>query len=391
MNTRFEAIIAGGSVGGLATAHTLSKIGAEVTVFERSPNKIQTRGAGVVMQPEVEYLLEQIGSSAAAVSVPLHERQRMDRRGNRQTYSAPQLMTSWDALYRSLRESMPDVAYNLGSKLTDVVEQDGRVTARFADGQEASADLLIGADGVGSAARAAVGVPGAAAYGGYVAWRGLEPETALPGHIVDVLNDKFTFFATPGLQFLSYLVPGANGEIEPGHRRVNWVWYMNLAEEVLPSVFTSRDGRTYRAFLPAGQLVASTQEALRDVADQHLPKILAELAAASNIFMQPIFDVPYTRMRAGRTLLLGDAAGTVRPHTASGTSKAFGDAIMLGHALDGWDAHDDLPEGRLDLWESERGRQVRDIARHGISLAESSMLGTRGSPRFLDVLGRSAT
>lgn len=389
--TTFDALIAGGSVGGLATAIVLNRIGAQVRVFERSHRQIQTRGAGVVMQPDVEFLLEQIGSSARAVSVPLHTRQRMHRDGSVDGHPAPQLMTSWDTLYRTLRNAIPHVPYRLDSKLVDATITGQRVTAHFADGHNAEGDLLIGADGLGSAARASGDFPGTAQYAGYLAWRGLEPESSLPSHVAAAFQDHFTLFASPGLQFLVYLVPGPHGETETGARRVNWVWYMNVPPHTLEAALRSRSGSTYRSFLPPGEITPDTHHAVRDTAHHKLPPVMADLFEASQVFMQPIYDLPYTRMRAGRTLLVGDAAGTVRPHTASGTSKAFGDAIMLGQALDGWNPETPLPQNRLEIWEHQRSQDLQQIARHGVQLAHSSMLGTPGTPQFLEQLTRPPT
>lgn len=56
----FRAIVVGGSVGGLAGALELRRsANAEVAVYERSSGQMQARGAGVVMQPDVEWLLGQ--------------------------------------------------------------------------------------------------------------------------------------------------------------------------------------------------------------------------------------------------------------------------------------------------------------------------------------------
>jgi len=54
----FSVGVIGGSVGGLAAALELRRLsGAEVNVYERSAGVMEARGAGVVMQPEVEALL----------------------------------------------------------------------------------------------------------------------------------------------------------------------------------------------------------------------------------------------------------------------------------------------------------------------------------------------
>lgn len=381
-SSAFTALVVGGSVGGLSAALELRSIGADVTVFERSAGQIEARGAGVVMQPEVADLLQRIGSSAEAVSVPLQTRQRLDRAGQVHTFPAPQLMTSWGALYATLRGSLAsDVPYLLGRELTDVRQSDGRAHVRFADGQTADGDLLIGADGVGSAVRRSVRVPGETAYSGYVAWRGLEPESSLPAHIVDLLDDSFTFFAVPGLQFLSYLVPGPHGETRRGARQVNWVWYTNVGAAGQRQALLGASGTRYRAFLPPGEARPPVLAALHRLAEEKLPPILRELVAESQVFLQPVADVPHTRLRAGRTVLIGDAAGTVRPHTASGTSKAFGDAHLLAQAVTGWTAAHPFPDEALARWEQQRGHALAHIARAGRELASNSVLGHK--PQYL--------
>jgi 2-polyprenyl-6-methoxyphenol hydroxylase-like FAD-dependent oxidoreductase len=84
----FRALVVGGSVGGLAVAHELRSIGAEVAVYERSADRTQPRGAGIVMQPEVEALLGRIGISVPSVSVQLHERQQLHLHGEATRFEA---------------------------------------------------------------------------------------------------------------------------------------------------------------------------------------------------------------------------------------------------------------------------------------------------------------
>ena len=374
----FTAAIVGGSVGGLAAAHELRSIGADVTVYERSVDRTQPRGAGIVMQAEVESLLSRLGVSVPSVSVQLQERQQLHRDGRIGRYEAPQWMTAWDTLYTTLRAPLGDVCYRLGSELHDLsVESDG-VTATFADGHRTSTDLLIGADGVGSTTRSLLRLPGDIAYAGYVAWRGLEPEADLPGHLVDLLAERFTSFGAPGMQMLCYLVPGANGELERGSRRVNWVWYVNTAESSLGRLLTGTSGRRYDNFLPPGELTVENLTEVTALAERTLPGPFVELIGQSHVFMQPVFDLPPSRMVADRVMLLGDAAGTVRPHTASGTSKALGDAAALARALHGWTPPAGLPQQRLGSWEAHRLAHLESVARSGMRLAAQSLLGPAG-------------
>lgn len=379
----FTALIVGGSIGGLAAALELRGIGADVSVFERSVDRTEPRGAGIVMQPEVQSLLARIGVTVPEVSVLLHERQHLRRDGTRTAYDAPQWMTAWDTLYQALRGSLGDTIYRLGSTL-DRIDHDGaEIAATFGDGYRAHANFLVGADGVGSTTRTLMGVPGNAQYGGYIACRGLESESDLPAHLIDLLADRFTFFGTPGMQMLCYLVPGADGSREPGSRRVNWAWYINTPEAELSQLFTGTSGRRFDFLVPRGQLTDYNVHRLTALADHALPPQFAELVAHSTLFLQPVADLESDRMLAEKSVLIGDAAGTVRPHTASGTSKAMGDAAGLAHVLRGWRAPEPLPVPLLERWERTRLDHQRIIARSGLQMASQSMLGVPASPQFM--------
>ncbi|MGV9929583.1 FAD binding domain-containing protein [Streptomyces olivaceoviridis] len=377
-----RVVIVGGSVGGLAAAHELRAIGAEAAVYERSAGRMQARGAGVVMQPEVEALLVRLGLSAREVSVELRERQQLHLHGRATRYAAPQLMTAWDTLYRVLREPVAGLCYRLDSALTRVRVEGSEVTAEFADGSTTQGHFLVGADGIGSATRRLLDPATRPSYAGYVAWRGLEPESALPGDLLEVLTGRFTFFGADGLQMLCYLVPGPDGELEEGSRRVNWVWYMNVPEHDLPRLLASRSGKPYTTFLPPGEILPDIAAELAATAEASLPERFAQLVRLSDVFMQPVFDLAPHRMVADHAALIGDAVGTVRPHTASGTSKAFADAAGLAAALRGWTPGQELPAGRLADWEQQRLLHLVALSRAGIDLADRSSLGTAGSRRF---------
>src|SRR5271163_3776391 len=73
------------------------------------------------------------------------------------------------------------------------------------DGSQVEADLIVGADGVGSVARLSVtGSRDEARYAGYVAWRGLPPESSLPARAADLLLDRFAFYHMPRSHVLGY-------------------------------------------------------------------------------------------------------------------------------------------------------------------------------------------
>ncbi|MFJ2269815.1 FAD-dependent monooxygenase [Streptomyces sp. NPDC087849] len=378
----FKALIVGGSLGGMAAAHELRAVGAETAVYERSAGRMQARGAGIVMQPQVEALLVRLGMSAQSVSVELRERQQLDVHGGAARYGAPQLMTAWDTLYRALREPLAGVCYRLDSALRRARVEGSGITAEFADGYTAQGDFLVGADGIGSAVRLLLDPATRPAYAGYVAWRGLEPESALPGGLLDLLADRFTFFGSDGQQMLCYLVPGPEGELVKGARRVNWVWYTTVHERDLPRLLASRSGKRFTNFLPPREMLPDTAAALAATADASLPPQFAELVRRSEVFMQPVFDLMPHRMVADHAALISDAAGAVRPHTASGTSKAFGEAAGLAAAMRGWTPTQDLPARRLADWEQQRLSHLVTLSEIGIDLATRSSLGTATGRRL---------
>ena len=378
-----RALVIGGSLGGLAAAHELEAIGADVTVYERSVDRTQPRGAGIVMQSEVESLLARLGRSVPSVCVELTERQQLHHGAAPTRYRAPQWMTAWDTLYDALRQPLGCLRLNSRLEQLDTASdtQNDSVTASFSDGHVASGDILVGADGVGSTTRRLLTGRDDLTYSGYVAYRGLEPESALPPALHQLLNERFTMYAVPGLQMLCYLVPGAGGERTPGARRINWVLYVNTPEADLAGLLTGSSGRHYDQFVPPGELTAGSQNALLSMADRELPAPMSELVALSNVFLQPVFDLPPTPMSAGRVALIGDAAGTVRPHTASGTSKAMGDAADLAHVLRGWTPPAPPPARDLQAWSAARTTHLRLVAGMGIRLAAQSSLGV-GGPTF---------
>ncbi|BBY31779.1 FAD binding domain-containing protein [Mycolicibacterium sediminis] len=349
-----------------------------MAVYERSAGRTEPRGAGIVMQPEVADLLARLERSVPSVCVQLVERQQLHRHAPPTRHHAPQWMSAWDTLYEAIRTPLSDVCVRLDSRLTELAVEDGEVTARFGDGYATTADVLVGADGIGSATRRLVTGRDDLRYSGYVAFRGLEPEGSLPEDLRDLLAERFTSFAVPGMQMLCYLVPGADGRRGEGERRVNWVWYVNAAEARLPELLTGRSGNSYEFFLPPGELTAASEASVVALAEETLPAPFAALLKQSAVFMQPVFDLPPIGMVADRIVLLGDAAGTVRPHTASGTSKAFGDAEDLARALHGWRRSEPLPD--LQGWEAHRLAHLRAVADAGVRLAAHSALGPATKP-----------
>jgi 2-polyprenyl-6-methoxyphenol hydroxylase-like FAD-dependent oxidoreductase len=135
----------------------------------------------------------------------------------------------WSILYSLLKESLHPGLVHAGEALVRLEQLGDEMLATFASGRVERADLLVGADGPRSTVRQWLSRGDAPAYAGYVAWRGLLPEGSLDREVTARLTNAFAFQQGPDHQMLTYLIPGEDGSIRPGERRLNWVWYRNLA------------------------------------------------------------------------------------------------------------------------------------------------------------------
>jgi 2-polyprenyl-6-methoxyphenol hydroxylase-like FAD-dependent oxidoreductase len=363
-----RVVIVGGSMAGLFAAALLQNAGHDVQVYERSKNGLQGRGAGLVAQREVFDLLQMIGrEDVARFGVVARERITLDRDGSVASVTGPpQMQVSWDHLYLGARMQIPDDVYHLGRAAVTTGQDAGGAWVELEGGDRIHADLIIGADGIGSVVRRSMQVRNAEAkYTGYVAWRALVPERLLPCGASELLSDRFAFFHMPGGQALGYTVSGAEGELTPGKRRYNAVWYRTTPD--LAEVLTDVDGRVHPFSLPPGMIRSdAVQELLASARDLLPPPFASVFLAEPQPFVQAIFDMETPRMVERRLVLIGDSAFVARPHTAMGVAKAAGDAMALAHAVGlGW-----TPEAS-SAFEAERLKIGSAIVDYGRRLGAS--------------------
>ncbi len=368
-----RALVIGGSLGGLCAGVCLRAAGWRVSIFERSPGLMDDRGAGIVLQSEVLNLLEGLKlTTRADISVESLERQYLNKDGSvASSGDSQQFMTSWSALFNSLRRGFPDDDYHSGFKLVNFTAEEKQVMARFENGREETGNLLVGGDGAWSAVRQQLLPKIAPEYAGYVAWRGVVAENALPAALRATFLDKFTFYQMPRSHILCYAIPGADGSATEGKRRLNWVWYWNYREaDELPALLTDRTGRKRRTSVPPGMVCPEHWQKQMEIARAFLPPQFRELLEATREpFTQPVRDLAVPQMVFGHTVLVGEAAFVLRPHTAAAAAKAAADGIVLGEALR--DGDDNFTEN-LPRFEAPQMQMGLHLRNYGIRAGNQS-------------------
>lgn len=376
--TRPRALVIGGSLGGLFAGTLLHQSGWDVDIYERSARDLDSRGGGIVLQPQVVALLSRIGTDIARMPLGVRSRNRVvfEPDGTiRSRQPAPQTQTSWSLIYTTLKSAFGSDRYHQAKTLTDI-RQDraaGTVTAFFDDGSEETGDLLIGADGNSSTVRRLLWPDAEPTYAGYFAWRGLVPEAAMPEVARAGLHGDFGFANTTGSHILGYLVPGEGNDIRDGHRLYNWVWYRTADPTRLEAIMTDRTGRHRGYSLPEGHLAPHWRETLVDEAAALLPPpFRAIVEATAEPFAQAIRDLRVDRMVKDRVVLIGDAAFIPRPHTAASTSKAAANALALADAFER--GPQDI-DAALAEWEPEQIALGNRLYRQGTEAGDFLLFG----------------
>ena len=360
-----RALVIGGSMSGLLAAIMLVRRGWEIDVFERVSGELAGRGAGIVAQQELIARLDKLGLDTRDLGVAIARRQMLDREGRVTATSAcPQVLTAWERAYRVLRDAFPADRYHRGRSLA-AFDQNGRgVVAHFSDGNTAVGDMLIGADGLRSTVRQQCLPAAIPLYAGYVAWRALIPESALPDAIHGELFEAMTFCMPPGEQFLGYPVAGPDNDLRPGRRRYNIVWYRPADEtKELPWLLTDDRGASHAISIPPPLIRRDAIAGMRRAAEQLLaPQFRAIVRLIEEPILQPIYDLASSRLAFGRAAIVGDAAFVARPHVAAGVSKAADDAAALAVALDAGDVEDALR--RFEGKRLPENNRIIERARH---------------------------
>lgn len=367
---RLRIAISGGSVGGITAALWLMNAGHDVTVFERSPTRLEGRGAGIVLhETTLRYLVDVCGISVESISEGAKFLRYLSTDGE-VIFEEPtdSRFTSWNTLYRSLFEFLGENRYCFSRPVIGFEPLSDGVLVHTANHPSEQFDLLVCAEGISSSTRQKLLPNINPTYSGYVGWRGVVAHDLLSTDTRRVLENMIVYAVPPHNQVLSYEIPDIASNGQRGSL-FNWVWYRNIPKGTeIQELMKDVDGTSRALSLGPGTVRKETIDELKR-SSRLLPPQLAELiCATSDPFVQMIVDFEAPRMVFGRVCLIGDAAFTVRPHAAAGSAKA---------AEDGWSLAVNLSteasiEASLACWETERLSVGSMVANRSRKMGERS-------------------
>src|SRR5262245_60947482 len=167
--TPLTIAIIGAGIGGLTAAVALRQAGFAVDVYEQAPELTEV-GGGINMAPNATRVLYRLGlgeglDREAVRPLVTHQRRWQDGRTLQhaplnprcqELYGAPHLTVHRADLLAIIASGFPAARIHLGHRLVDLVDKGDATEARFANGVQIAADIVVGADGINSTVRTAL-------------------------------------------------------------------------------------------------------------------------------------------------------------------------------------------------------------------------------------------
>ncbi|GAA4526367.1 MULTISPECIES: FAD-dependent monooxygenase [Nonomuraea] len=307
--------VVGAGYAGAAAAKALSLLGATVDVYEQA-SRIHEVGAGIGLRPSTMDRFRQWGifDAIAKVSSPSDYFEILT------ATAEPIIKEAWPEIdtfgektrlihrcdfIEALLGVLPEGMVHLGHKLEGIQDEGDRATLTFANGASATADLVVGADGIKSVVRARLFGDNRPVFSGEHAYRVVIPVGDAHGMAVD---DNFRMYIGRGTKV--YFLP------------------LRHRDQVSFDITALCPDSTWAPKVTKDDLLKCVEGF-----DERIVNITRGLDMDA-VNCRAVYDIdPVDTWHSGSVVLVGDAAHSMLHHQGQGANSAILDAGALADAL----------------------------------------------------------
>ncbi|MEV8296354.1 FAD-dependent oxidoreductase [Streptomyces rochei] len=357
MNRPRTVLVVGGGAAGNAVTILLRRAGIAVDLVEAKEDWNATAGSGITLQGNALRVLRELGVweqveasgfgfGSVGITAPdgtvLHVQDDLRTGGDDLPATVgmqrPRLQR---ILIEAVRASGASVRLGTTAEILDQ-DADG-VSVRLSDGTEGRYDLVVAADGLGSATRAAIGITDKPEPTGMAIWRVAAPRPA---------GVTRTDLAYGGPAYIAGYCPTSETTI-----------YAYVVE-------ANRD----RASIPSESYADEMRRLTRHYGG-HWPEITEHITDPAKVnytwFDRMLVEGSWHR---GRVVLVGDAAHCCPPTLAQGAALSLEDAWVLAQLLTSSGTWDDA---LFQAYHERRIARVRPVVEASVQMGQWQLDGVR--------------